>query len=224
MKSQRLDFSGFIRVRIERALSVDILKADAWSVTIGDDCSRIRMEVIGDTLCIERRGMDWFHNRPHVVITMPVLRELTLGGASQAKAIGFQSNENFALKLNGASQMSISAMTAGNLKADVSGASNLVGDISYSGEALIKVSGASRVELQGVGNMGRLDFSGASQARLGNLALRYVDLKLSGASSAQLKASDRMDFDLSGASRMEYTGNAVIGRMQISGASVINHR
>jgi hypothetical protein len=224
MKSQRFDFSGFSRVRIERALSVDILRADAYSVTIGDDFSHIRMEVIGDTLCIERRSHEWFHARPHVVVTMPLLREVTIGGACQGKAIGFQSNENFALKLNGASQMEMGSMTAGNLKADVSGASNLTGDISYSGEALLKVSGASRVVLQGAGNTGRFDFSGASQARLGNLALRGVELKLSGASSAQLKVSDRMDFDLSGASRMEYTGSPVIGRMQINGASVVNHR
>lgn len=224
MNSQRLDLSGFTRIRIERALSVDILNADSYSVTIGDDFSRIRMEVIGDTLCIERRGIDWFHGRPHVVVTMPLLKELTMGGACFGKAIGFQSNENFAIKLSGACQIEMNKMAVGNFKADVSGASNMTGDISYSGEALMKVSGASRVVLQGTGNSGRFDFSGASQARLGNLALRKVDLKLSGASSAQLRVSERLDFDISGASRMEYTGSPVVGRMQIAGASVINHR
>jgi hypothetical protein len=227
MNNQRLDFSGFTRVRIERALSVDILRADSYSVTIGDDFSRIRMEVIGDTLCIERRGMDWiapFHPRPHVVVTMPLLREITLGGACQCKVIGFRSNENLALKLNGASQLETNSVTAGNIKVDISGASNLTGDISYGGEAFFKVSGASRIVLQGSGNNSRLDISGASQARLENLALHNADLKLSGASSAQLRVSDRIDFDLSGASRMEYIGNAIVGKMQINGASQVNHR
>jgi hypothetical protein len=224
MNSQRFDFSGFTRVRIERALSIDILRADAYSVTIGDDFSRIRMEVIADTLCIDRRGMDWFHARPHVVITMPVLREVTLGGASHAKVIGFQSNDNLAVKLSGACQMEMNTISAGNIKMDISGASNLSGDITYSGEALFKVSGASRVVLQGSGNTGRLDFSGASQARLGNLALHDVFLKLSGASSAQVQASHHMNIDLSGASRVEYSGNAIIQTMQVAGASVIHKK
>jgi len=227
VNSQRFDFSGFTRVRVERALSVDILKADSYSVTIGDDFSRIRMEVIADTLCIERRSHDWFspfHARPHVVVTMPLLKEITLGGACQSKVIGFQSNENLALKLSGACQLELNAIAAGNLKADISGASNLTGNISYSGEALLKVTGASRVVLQGIGNAGRFDISGASQIRFGNLTLRLADLKLSGASSAQIKVSDRLDFDVSGASRLEYTGTPVIGRMQIAGASAINHR
>ena len=155
---------------------------------------------------------------------MPLLREITLGGACQSKVIGFQSNENLALKLSGASQMEMNSVTAGNIKVDISGASNLTGDISYSGEALFKVSGASRMVLQGSGNNSWLDISGASQARFENLALRNVDLKLSGASSAQLKVSDRIDFNLSGASRMEYTGSAAIGKMQINGASQVNHR
>ena len=102
MNAQRFDFSGFTRVRIERALSVDVLRADAFSVTIGDDFSRIRMEKIGETLCIERRSHDWFtpfHAKPHVVVTMPVLKELTLGGACHSKVIGFQSNENLIIKL-----------------------------------------------------------------------------------------------------------------------------
>lgn len=223
MNSQRFDYSGFSRIRIERALSADVLKSDSYSVTIGDDFSRIRMEVIGETLCIERRGIDWFHGRPHVVVTSPVLKEVIIAGACQAKVIGFQSSD-FAIKLNGASHLELSQMAVGNFKVELSGASNLAGDINYSGEARFNVSGASRVVLQGTGNAGKLDLSGASQARFFNLALQTVDLKLSGASSVQLKVNERIDCDLSGASRMEYSGNPVIGIMKVNGASVINHR
>ena len=227
MNTQRFDYSDFTRIRIERALSVDILRADAYSVTVGDDFSRIRIEKIGDTLCIERRGFDWigiFHARPHIVITMPLLRELTLAGACHGKAIGFQSNNNFNVKLTGACHLEINRMTAGNLKVEISGASNLAGEVSYSGEAQFEVSGASRVVLQGSGNAGLLALSGASQARLDHLAIHKARVNISGASSAGLKVSDALDIALSGASRLEYTGNPVIGRMQISGASSIDHR
>jgi hypothetical protein len=227
MNSQRFDYTGFTRIRVERALSIDILRADAYSVTIGDDFSRIRMEKIGDTLCIDRRSHEWFapfQGRPHVVITMPLLREITLGGACHSKIIGFQSNNDLFIKLSGACQMETNAITAGNIKVEVSGASNLSGDMSFGGEALFNVSGASRVVLQGAGNNSRIQLSGASQARLGNLALRRVDLNISGASNAQIKVSDNLDVAVTGASRLEYSGNPNIGKMMVFGASSINHR
>jgi len=227
MNTQRFDYTDFTRVRIERALSVDILRSDAYSITIGDNFSRIKMEKIGDTLCIERRGMDRitpFHARPHIVITMPLLRGLIMGGACNGKVIGFQSGNDFTLELSGACQLEISDVSTGNLKVDLTGASNLTGAISYRGEARFNVSGASRVVLQGAGNTGRIELSGASQARLSNLALRRADLNLSGASSAQLKVSDSLDIFLTGASRLEYTGSPAIGRMQAMGDSVIIHK
>ncbi len=224
MNSQRFDYTGFTRVRVERALAVDILKADAYSVTIGDDFSRVRMEVIGDTLCIERRGMDWFRSRPHIVITMPLLKEITLGGACHGKVIGFQSNNDLGIKLTGACHLEINSVTAGNVKVEVAGASNLTGDLSYSGEGFFNVGGASRVVLQGTGNTGKIELAGASQAKLAGMALRNVVLKCVGASSAQLRVSDNLDVSLVGASRLEYYGSPVIARVQVAGASVINHK
>jgi hypothetical protein len=227
MNSQRFDYSGFTRIRVERALSIDILRADAYSVTIGDDFSRIRMEKIGDTLCIDRRSHEWFtpfQGRPHVVITMPLLREVTLGGACHGKIIGFQSNNDLAIRLSGACQMELNTITAGNFKAEVSGASNMSGDMSFGGELFFNISGASRVVLQGSGNIARIQLSGASQARLGNLALRRVDLNISGASNAQIKVSDNLDVAVTGASRLEYAGNPNIGKIQVFGASSIHHR
>ena len=227
MNSQRFDFTGFSRIRVERALSIDILRADAYSVTIGDDFSRIRMEKIGDTLCIDRRSHEWFtpfQGRPHVVVTMPLLQEITLGGACQGKVIGFQSGNDFAVRLSGACQLEFNTINAGNVKAEISGASNLSGEMSFSGEALFNISGASRVVLQGTGNNSRIMLSGASQARLGNLALRKVDLNISGASNAQIKVSDNLDVSVTGASRLEYSGNPNIGKIQVFGASSINHR
>ena len=227
MNTQRFDYTDFTRVRIERALSVDILQAEAYSVTIGDDFSRIRIEKIGDTLCIERKGFDWaslFHGRPHIVITMPLLVELTLGGACHGKVIGFRSNNDFTVKLNGASHLEVNQITAGNVRAEITGASNLTGDISYGGEGEFEVSGASRMVLEGAGNTGWIELSGASQARLNQLAIQKARVNLSGASSAYIRVSDALDIMISGASRLEYTGNPIIGKIQASGASTIDHR
>lgn len=227
MNTQRFDFTDFTRIRIERALSIDILRADAYSVTIGDDFSRIRMEKIGDTLCIERRGLDWFtpfHGRPHVVVTMPYLRELIMGGACHGKAIGFQSNNDLGIKMTGACQAEVNGITTGNLMVEITGASNLSGDISCSGQALFKILGASRAMLQGSGNTAAIELAGASQAKFSNMAFRRVDIKCLGASSAQIRVSDNLNATLVGASRLDYSGNPLIGQIQVAGASSINHR
>jgi hypothetical protein len=155
---------------------------------------------------------------------MPLLKEVTMGGACQGKMIGFQSNNDLIIKILGACQFETNAVTIGNLKVEIVGASNLSGDISFSGEAFFNVSGASRVVLQGSGNNARILLSGASQAKLGNLALRKVDVNISGASSAQIRVSDNLDVAVAGASRLEYTGNPNIGKIQVFGASSINHR
>lgn len=227
MSNQRLDYTDFTKLKIDSALSVDVLRADFYSLTVGDDLSRIKVEKVGDTLVIGRRGLDWmaiFHPRPHVVITMPELHEMTLSGACQGKVIGFRSGHSFNLKLNGASHLEINGMASGSLKANISGASNLAGDINISGDARFDISGASRVELTGSGTGAGLELSGASQARLASLTLQKASANISGASSAQLKVNSALDIDLSGASRLEYTGSPVLGKVQVSGASTLKHR
>jgi hypothetical protein len=227
MSNQRLDYTDFTRLKIERALSVDILRADFYSLTTGDDFSRVKVEKVGDTLTISRRGLDWmspFHPRPHVVITMPDLDELTLSGACQGKVAGFQSGNPLNLKLNGASQLEIKGMSAASLKTDISGASNLAGDITINGPARFQISGASRVELSGAAREAEIELSGASQARLAVFTMDKAVLDISGASSAQLKVNAALDIDLSGASRLEYAGTPALGKVQVSGASVLKRR
>lgn len=227
MNTQRFDYIDFVRLRIERALSVDILRMDAYSITIGDDFSRIKVEKNGDTLTVARRGLDWltpFHPRPHVVITMPTLYELNISGACQCRMDGFQSNNELTVKLSGASHLELSRMITGNFKTNVSGASNLAGDITIGGDAMLEISGASRVELSGSGNNARLELSGASQSRLASLTLLKVGVNLSGASSTQLNVTNNLDINLSGASRLEYAGRPVLGKIQITGASTLKQR
>ena len=106
----------------------------------------------------------------------------------------------------------------------LTGASNLAGDINISGDILFEISGASRVELSGSGNSARIELSGASQARLANLTLHKASANISGASSAQLKVNDNLDINLSGASRLEYAGSPILGKVQVTGAAMLKQR
>jgi hypothetical protein len=227
MSNQRFDYTGFTGLRIERALSVDVLRADSYSLTIGDDFCRVVVEKAGDTLIVSRRGMDMFalfHQRPHVVITMPELKEITMTGACQGKVLGFQSYHIFIVRLTGACQLDIGQMKAAGFKVNIHGASNLTGDITIEREAWFNVSGASRVELSGSGDSAKIELAGASQLRLGNMTMQTASVNISGASSAQIKVEKDLDLILAGASRLEYSGAAALNKVQISGASTLKKR
>jgi hypothetical protein len=227
MTTQRFDYTDFSRLRIERALTLDILREDEYSITARDDFSHLKVDKVGDTLVVGQRGFHWmapFHPRPHVVITLPNLYELNMSGACMAKVIGFQSDKDFSLKVSGACHLELTRMTAWSLYSNISGASNITGNININGDVMFEVSGASRVMVSGAAGSAALELSGASQARLGNFSLGKAKVNISGASSAQIKVKDSLDINLSGASRLEYSGSPALGRVQVAGASTLMQR
>lgn len=224
MSEQKNTTGDFSRVNIESALTVEIQQADFCNVTATGD---VRIEKSGDTIKIRRKGFDIgaiFRPRPHVRITMPYLHEIVLSGASQVRVGKFVSDHPLIVRLNGASHVEIESMSAGNTRMEVTGASNVTGDFKVSGDIDLKINGASRVELTGLSESARLELSGASQARLANFSFNNIDTNISGASSAQLKVSGKLDVNLSGASRLEYAGNPILGNATVSGASSLKHR
>lgn len=64
-----------------------------------------------------------------------------------------------------------------------------------------------------------LDASGASRADLTDFTLNKANVTLSGASNADINVTSDLDYDLSGASHLTYTGKPSIGKSGTSGAS-----
>jgi hypothetical protein len=150
---------------------------------------------------------------------MPELKSLELSGASKGKVNGFKSSQDFDLDLSGASELDID-LEAGEFISEISGASKLSGYLKAT-KSRIDLSGASGVKLNGSGGDLVLSGSGASHIELSGYPVADTDIDLSGASEAILNVNGRMDVELSGASSLKYTGNATLGRQDISGASNI---
>ena len=228
MSEQQFPFGDFTRVWVESALSIEIRRSDSFSVTTdGENFNHIRVEKSGDILKIRRRGLDFhaiFRPRPHIIVNMPRLNELVLSGACQAKASGFGAEGELVVKLSGASHLEISSISSDSVKIEVNGASNVTGDVRVNANTMFNINGASRVELSGLSTSAKLELSGASQARLANFNLNNIDATISGASSAQLKVSGKLDVNLSGASRLEYGGSPTLGNVAVSGASSLKRR
>ncbi|MFO7772442.1 MAG: head GIN domain-containing protein [Dehalococcoidia bacterium] len=183
---------------------------------------RLEVEVSGQTLMIRLKPGSYFRNNVKAVIGMPELNKLVVSGASRGIAEGFTSADDFALEVSGASSVEMD-MEAGNIAADISGASTVTGELKAQDARLI-VSGASRCELTGAAGDTDLNVSGASRANLLQFQMQNADVNISGASQATINVTGTLNVDISGASSLEYTGDAVLGRVNVTGASRISSK
>ena len=136
-------------------------------------------------------------------ITMPSLEGLNLGGASSVTVKGFKQ--------------------AGTVKVTVGGASHLKGDLQADSLDL-KAAGASHVMLEGMAKKATLSASGASSLRLKDLRIATASVHLSGASHAAIRVKDKLEYNVSGASHLEYRGDPTLGKHATSGVSSVSHK
>jgi hypothetical protein len=230
--TEKKDFTNFNYVEVGGAFEVDITRADTYSITISAD------ESLFDYVDVTKTGTTLkIYLSPHHVftdftlgnkvlkaeITMPNLYGLDISGASEGTVIGFQTSVAFGLIVSGASSLRMSNMEVGDINAGVSGASRVSGNITTD-DARLEVSGASSLELGGSADMANLIVSGASRADLTDFTLRNASVVLSGASEATVNVEQRLDINVSGASRFYFVGNPTLGSTIVSGASTIKHK
>jgi hypothetical protein len=198
------EYTGFDAVDVSHAFQVEIRQGETFAVVVRVDDNLqpyVRVDKVGDTLKIGLETGGCFRDvTMEAEITMPELAGLYLSGASHATVTGFSSGQALAVRL--------------------SGASSLRGDIE-AGDVRMVLSGASNVSLDGSAQNLRLEVSGASHARLADFPAEQVDVEASGASSATVNASGRLDGEASGASEVRYVGSPTLGRMYTSGSGSI---
>ena len=105
----------------------------------------------------------------------------------------------------------------------VSGASRINGSITAD-DAGFEVSGASIVQLQGSAKNIVADVSGSSIFNLGDFVVNNADITLSGASLGTVNLNGRLDADISGASKLSYIGEPIMGDINTSGASTLSKK
>ena len=112
---------------------------------------------------------------------------------------------------------------AENLKIDLSGASNLKGNIEGQ-KLMVDLSGASDMTLSG--SMGQLNIeaSGASGFKGFDMVVEYCDAKASGASDIKITVNKELSAEASGASDVNYKGSGLIRDVKTSGSSSISRR
>lgn len=213
-------FQGFDRVEVYSAIEFEVAPNAEYSISASgyeNLIDRLEVNLSGQTLRIGLKPGSYFRNNVKAIIALPALSRLVVSGACQGTAQGFSSNNDLDLDVSGASRVEVD-IEAGRTVMDISGASRVTGELRAQTTRFI-ISGASRCELTGVVHDMDLDLSGASRVSFSQLQTTSADVDISGASQAAINVIGRLDVELSGASSLEYTGDPVLGRVNVSGAS-----
>lgn len=204
-ETRSFDLSGFTKLEVGSAFTVDVTQSGDYSVEVTVDDSlldRLEVRASGDTLHIGLKSGTSIRGpvTMRAAVSMPELRGLDLSGATRGAVSGFRSDRG--------------------LSVSVSGASRLSGDITC-GDARFDVSGASRVELTGAAAGLRVNASGASTVTLDDFPAADSDVEARGASRASVNVHGRLNATASGASTVHYGGKPSSVRQNTSGGSSV---
>lgn len=217
-------YTGFTDVLISSFFKFDISQSDSYSVIVSTYENVIEYIDIfqsGKTLTIRFKPGS-YNKDTKVTITMPELGHLVLSGASTGNVKGFQSFAPYNLEVSGASQLDMD-VAAGDTKINVSGASKVTGKL-LAHDTRITVSGASGCDLSGSASLTDIEVSGASHFDSPAFEMQNTNINISGASRAAIYTKGTLNLELTGASTLDYLGNPILSKINISGASKINSR
>ena len=197
------DLKGFTAIEVGNAFKVDVTQAADFAVSVTADdnlLDQLDVYVEGETLRVFMKPGSYVNADYRASIKLPVLKRLKVSGASNVQLAGVNSSEHLGL--------------------DVSGASRVEGE-AVANLLKVELSGASQARLTGKAVSADLEVSGASGAKLESLKVEHVRANLSGASNAQVDVSEKLDANLSGASKLTYSGAATVSSQSVTGASTL---
>jgi len=206
-ETRSFDYTDFTRIEAHNGFQVEIIESSSYSIAVTTDDNvwkYLDVSKDGDTLIIE---FEWNRSYTNVikeaVITMPDIESLQLSGGSQGDIDGFGSSNDFSAKL--------------------SGGSRLEGTIT-AGESKLSLSGGSRITLSGSSDNLIVDSSGGSRVNLEDFPVNDADISISGGGFADIRMDGILDANLSGGSKVIYTGNPKLGDMELSGGSTVSRK
>ena len=186
VKSEIRDAVDFKKIEAGGAVRIFITAQKDFSVEISADDNilpLIKTEVSGDTLKIYSNDRISPKNEIRVNISLPMLENLDISGASGAEVTNVTADQ-LKLEASGASKIKIDG-TSKSLNGDASGASSIDAENLKTEDADVEASGASKITVSPTGNL-KADASGASNVYYTGEP-RSVEKKSSGASSVKQK-------------------------------------
>lgn len=196
----------FRNVDVRGSLDVIVKQDSNTAVKIQADQNLLEyIEVIddGNVLIVrERRG---FNLRPSkdikVFVTAPMFKEIKVSGAGDIDSDG---------RINSQEGLVMSVSGAGDITMDVNAPS-----------VRASLSGSGTINLKGQSKDFEADISGAGDANCFDMLAENTNIEISGAGSADVYASVKLDVRVSGAGSVTYKGSPSVNQ-RISGAGSVN--
>jgi hypothetical protein len=199
--------STFKNVEVSGAINVFVSQGETKSVKIeGDENLLPYIEVSqeGDKIIV--RDRPGYNLSPtgdmKVYVTSPTYNNIEVSGAC---------NITGQTKISVTDELSLSVSGAGDIKMEVD-APKLKAEVSGSGS--IKLSGQTKDT--------ELELTGAAHAYCYDLLAENTKVDISGAGTAEVYASVKLDAEVSGAGTVHYKGNATNVNQHVSGAGSVS--
>ena len=215
--------SDFSEIEVSGAFEIAITPSSSYGVSIETQESLfdyINISQTGKTLKIGLKPVTYEKANFKANVSLPLLGRLDLSGASHGSALGFKSGEDFELTSSGAGNL-VMDIEAGAARITLSEASKAAGHLKAA-DVNTNISGASRLELSGSVDKLILNVSEASEASLPDFIAQNAEVILGGASKSSINVAGKLDVDITGESSLEYSGNPILGKVSVTGASSFN--
>jgi thiol-disulfide isomerase/thioredoxin len=184
--SKELDLAGFTTIEVTRSFNVTITRADAFRVTItAEDNVLPAIQAVkeGSKLRLSLQARSFWVSALKVAITMPALEGVSLTRGGRATLQGFKSAKPFQARLSASSTLE------GDLEAEKL-------DLEAGGECIVRLKGAAKEA--------RISASQGCLLFLADFALEQATVALKNDCKAALRVSQKLDYDLSSACRLEF--------------------
>lgn len=197
---------SFSNLEVSGPIEITLLQGNSESVVVHSGTGTINnliTAVKGNTLEIKLEPGIKLNKGEHILVevTFKSLNQIDISGAVKVLAP--------------------EPIKFGSIELEGSGASSY--EMTLSANLLkIDLSGASSARLRGTAPKIEVELSGASLLDAENLTSSVCFIDCSGACNARVNASDELNVDASGASKVLYTGNPARIRKDLSGASMMN--
>ena len=188
--SKTFDFTDFDQIVINGHADVDFTQSSTYEVTVRTQenvFEWLDYRVEGTTLVIEAKDHRDIRAKYYdVVIQAPLLKKLTVNGASDFNVKGLRMDGDLDVQVNGAGDLDFDGITCNSLSIEVNGAAdanltsidilkklkvqvNGAGDVEITGNAVdvdLEVHGAGDIDAKGLNVSGKVKKQAAGIARI----------------------------------------------------------
>lgn len=230
--AQKRNVPVFKGVKVSSAIDLYLTQSDVNEVAVSATSNEIRdhiiTEVEGGVLIIRFessgwRSWSWGDHKMKAYVSIKNIETLQASGASNVKINGIIKSDNLKIKISGASDVKNANFKVAHLLIDASGASDFKGEVNCQ-TLSVEASGASTVSLNGMSDDAVMNSNGASNVKAFDLVVKAASLTASGASDIHCTVTQIVNVDASGASSINYKGEASVKKYHSSGASNIHHK